>query len=96
MRHRAGRLPPSRVTRHATRELPRDRFFEFLEPGDPESVLIQFSIGHMPLNVHFGTWQGFGSTEPPDNNIARAKMKIDYLRVFQPIDRYSGMEPVYE
>ena len=97
-RRATSRGTPTGFERHVTRYTgrSRDRFYEFLEPGDPESVLIQFSIGHMPLSVHFGTWRGFGSTVPPDDNVARAKMKIDYLRVFQPIDRYSSMEPVYE
>ena len=72
----------------------RDRFFEFLEPGNPDSVLIQYAIGHMPLNIHFGDW---GPRSPPSvSDVATARMKIDYVRVFQPRDRYSRMEPVYE
>ena len=72
----------------------RDPFFEFLDPGNPDSVLMRFSIAHSPLSVHFGDY-GAG-TPTPENSIATVRMKIDYVRVFQPKDRYAGMEPVYE
>ena len=74
----------------------RDPFFEFLEPGDPESVLMQFAIAHSPLSVHFGAWKGFGNHETPGVERTTVRMKIDYVRVFQPRDRYANMEPVYE
>ena len=74
----------------------RDGFFEFLKEEDPESVLIQFAIAHTPLSVHFGAWRGFGNHETPGIDRTTVKMKIDYVRVFQPKDRYAGMEPVYE
>ena len=73
----------------------RDPFFEFLEPEDADSVLTRFTIGHMPLRVDFGSWRGFGNHGGEDATTA-AKMKIDYVRVFQPRNRYSDMEPVYE
>lgn len=73
----------------------RDGFFEFLEPGNPDSVLMQFAIGHMPMRIDFGSWRGFGNYEEPDDPTP-ARMKIDYVRVFQPTDRYAGMEPVYD
>ena len=74
----------------------RDSFFEFLEPGDPESVLMQFAIAHSPLSVHFGAWGGFGDHETAGVERTTVRMKIDYVRVFQPRDRYADMEPVYE
>ena len=89
---------PTGFNSHVTRYTgtARDPFFEFLEPGDPESVLMQFAIAHSPLSVHFGAWGGFGDHETPGVERTTVRMKIDYVRVFQPRDRYADMEPVYE
>lgn len=74
----------------------RDGFFEFLEPGNPDSVLTQFAIGHAPMHIWLDAWRGFGNEPDPENNLTTVRMKIDYVRVFQPRDRYADMEPVYE
>lgn len=72
----------------------RDSFFEFLEPDNPESVLMNFTVSHAPMRIDFGAWRGFGNHGTPVGSSIR--MKIDYVRVFQPKDRYAEMEPVYE
>ena len=72
----------------------RDPFFEFLVPGNPESVLTNFAVGHSPMQIDFGAWSGSGADPHVDPGWVR--MKVDYVRVFQPKDRYAGMEPVYE
>ena len=89
---------PTEFDSHVTRYTgtARNSFFEFLEPGDPESVLMQFAIAHSPLSVHFGAWRGFGNHETAGVERTTVRMKIDYVRVFQPRDRYADMEPVYE
>ena len=77
---------PTEFNSHVTRYTgtARDSFFEFLEPGDPESVLMQFAIAHSPLSVHFGAWRGFGNHETAGVERTTVRMKIDYVRVFQP------------
>ena len=74
----------------------RDGFFEFLEPGNPDSVLTNFAVGHAPMKFSFGAWRGFGNEQGPEQNPPTVRMRIDYARIFQPKDRYVGMEPVYE
>ena len=73
----------------------RAPFFELLEPGNPDSVLTKFAISHTPLYIHFGNY-GYRDDGTSENSVVRERMKIDYVRVFQPRDRYAGMEPVYE
>ena len=67
----------------------RSEFLEYLVPGDDESYLWNYAIGHTPGAVHIGAW-GWNS----DDSL-RAWMKIDYVRVFQPDNVYRDMEPVY-
>ena len=74
----------------------RDGFFEFLVRDDADSVLANFAVGHAPMQIDFGTWRGFGNEQGPEQNPPTVRMKIDYVRVFQPLDRYVEMEPVYE
>ena len=74
----------------------RNRFFEFLVSGDPDSVLAGFAVGHAPMELDFGSWRGFGNPGGPEQNPPTVRMRIEYVRVFQPADRYAGMEPVYE
>ncbi len=74
----------------------RSRFFDYLEEDDPDSVLMQFAIGHGPLDVSLGAWRGFGNERRPEYDVTTVRMKVDYIRVFQPRDRYSGMEPLYQ
>lgn len=96
--HRRRALSNSTPTRYAEgvtqyTGATRDGFFEFLEPGNSDSVLTQFTIGHAPMYLHFGAWRK--RRDEPDD-LTPARMQIDYVRVFQPKDRYAGMEPVYE
>ena len=57
---------------------------------------MNFAVGHAPMQIDFGTWRGFGNEQGPEQNRVTVRMRIEYVRVFQPTDRYSGMEPVYE
>ena len=70
----------------------REEFFEYLRDGDADSILEQFAIAHMPADIGLAPW---GSPNEHDRDV-RARMKVDYIRIFQPRDRYRDMEPVYE
>ena len=68
-----------------------DAFFEFLDPTDDGSILEQLSIAHRPLILWLVAHGG-----PPRNRDVRTKMEVDYIRIYQPADRYMDMEPVYK
>ena len=68
----------------------RDRFFEFLDSGDPDSVLEQVGVSHMPLHLGMAAWGA------PGNSWIATKMRIQYIRVFQPANLYADMDPVYQ
>ena len=69
----------------------RDGFFELLVAGDEDSVLEKVGVSHVSVPMHLGGW-GNGQGERPSN----PGMKIDYIRVFQPENHYSDMEPVFQ
>ena len=70
----------------------RDRYFEYLVPGDLGSLLEKVAIGHIPLPIATSSWGYMDHRHP----YIRTRMKIDYIRVWQPENHYSDMEPVYQ
>ena len=68
----------------------RDRFFEFLDPDDADSVLEQVGVAHMPLHLGMAAWGGAGK------DVILTKLRVDYIRVFQPANLYADMDPVYQ
>ncbi|MCY3642883.1 MAG: hypothetical protein OXG41_04815 [Acidimicrobiaceae bacterium] len=70
----------------------RDRYFELVDPTDPDTVLEQVVVSHVPLPVNFGAWGWLGASQP----YIRTRMKVDYIRLWQPENHYSDMEPVYQ
>ena len=70
----------------------RDKYFGYVDPGDTNTLLEQVAVSHIPLPIGVGVW-GF-----LDNSHARilTRMKIDYIRFWQPENHYSDMEPVYQ
>ena len=68
----------------------RGQFFELQTDGDSDSVLVKLGISHIPLEFEALAW-GY-----PTSARIQTKLKIDYIRVFQPVDRYADMEPVYQ
>ena len=68
----------------------RDPYFEYLVPGDSNSWLSQIAISHVPLSIIFSTW---GSN--PWYRV-ESWVDVDYIRVYQPNDLYSSMDPVYK
>ena len=78
-------------TRNTYTGAERDRFFEFLDEDDPGSVLEQVGISHFPLAFYMNSWGYMDSS-----NRIHVKLKVDYIRVFQPRDHYAQMDPVYQ
>ena len=70
----------------------KDRYFEYVDPDDTDTILEQVVVSHVPLPLAFGAWGWFGPQAP----YIRTRMKIDYVRVWQPTNHYSDMEPVYQ
>ncbi|MXZ96072.1 MAG: hypothetical protein F4Y99_09125 [Acidimicrobiaceae bacterium] len=71
----------------------RDRYFEYLTPGNTSTILTQAGVGHSPNPIGIGA---FGDDMPSSMNHIRTKVKFDYVRLWQPQDHYSNMEPVYQ
>ena len=67
---------------------------EYQGGANLDSLLEQVAISHMPLEIWTDAWEDFGGTIGADT--IETKMKIDYIRVFQPKNRYSDMEPVFQ
>ncbi|WP_420443401.1 cadherin-like beta sandwich domain-containing protein [Candidatus Poriferisodalis sp.] len=70
----------------------RDKFFEFLIPGDPNSVLEQAGISHVPASIYIGNSQATST----NGRSAQPGILIDYVRVFQPQNNYGDMDPVFQ
>ena len=51
----------------------------------------QIGIAHTPVPLSFGTW---GITDSRYNYI-RTRMEFDYVRLWQPTNHYSDMDPVH-
>ena len=59
-------------------------------PPIPPFYLEALGIGHAPSAVYIGAW---GFSRAQTNQV---EMTIDYIRVFQPRNRYADMEPRYQ
>ncbi len=71
----------------------RDKYFEHLVHDDEDSVLERIAIAHVPLPLDLGSWNQ-GMTAAFDTNETR--LAVDYIRIYQPRNRYADMEPVYQ
>ena len=75
----------------------RDDVGQWLVPVDPDTtdndpvVFEQVAVTHVPISLGHASW-GFPKYY---HNKVRSKFKIHYIRVFQPDNRYTDMEPVY-
>ena len=70
----------------------RDRYFEYVDPADINTLLEQVVVSHVPLPIHANAWGNTNSRHP----YIRTRMKIDYIRLWQPENHYTDMEPVYQ
>ena len=70
----------------------KDPYFEYVDPKDPDTILEQVAIAHAPLPINANVWGNLRWNQ----SYVRTWMKIDYIRVWQPEDHYSNMEPVYQ
>ena len=66
------------------------RWFEYLDPDDTDSILEQVGVAHVPLDIQIVGWG-----HETDSDVHNTRMEIDYIRIYQPEDRYATMEPVY-
>ncbi|MCY3662270.1 MAG: hypothetical protein OXH28_05485 [bacterium] len=71
----------------------KDRYFGYVNPDDTDTLLEQVAVSHMPVPLSLGVWGWLGSINHP---YIRTRMKVDYIRLWQPEDHYSNMEPVYQ
>ena len=81
-----------RSTRRSYSGAARDSHFEFLNADDPDSVLEQVGISHIAAPIQLGAQGGTTSS----GSRAQPGIKVDYVRVFQPDNNYSDMEPLYQ
>ena len=71
----------------------RNRYFEYVDPDDTGTILEQVAVAHSPNPIGIGA---FGDNLPSHFNYLRTRVKFDYIRLWQPEDHYSNMEPVYQ
>ena len=70
----------------------KEPYFVQLDPNDPAFYLEAVGISHRPNKINVGSWTDEPS--PPLTN--QSELTIDYIRVFQPRNRYADMEPLYQ
>ena len=70
----------------------RDKYFTYLDPDDTDSLLELVAIAHRPMEL-IARASGFASS---GYDIIRTRLEVDYIRIFQPADLYTSMEPVYQ
>ena len=70
----------------------RDRYFTYLDPDDTDSLLELVAIAHRPMELIVRA-SGFASSS---YDTIRTRLELDYIRIFQPADLYTRMEPVYQ
>ena len=87
-RYYNGEWPPP--NRHLRSAAEREPYFVSLDPNDRNFSLEAVGISHVPLAIHIGTWG------PKISNANLSELTVDYLRVFQPRNRYADMEPLYQ
>ncbi|WP_419552331.1 hypothetical protein [Candidatus Poriferisodalis sp.] len=70
----------------------RDKYFTYLDPDDTDSLLELVAIAHRPMELIVRA-SGFASSS---YDTIRTRLELDYIRIFQPEDLYTSMEPVYQ
>ena len=70
----------------------RAAYFVELDPSNPTFYLETLGISHAPSKIGVGTW-GWDFDSELRNRVG---MTVDYIRVFQPRNRYADMEPLYQ
>ncbi len=70
----------------------RDKYFNQLVPGDSSTEMEQVAVSHIPVEIRIKAW---GYPKRHETTV-RTNIRIDYVRLYQPADRYAGMEPLYQ
>lgn len=71
--------------------LTSDEIMMFIGTHTDDVRLEQFAVSHLPLSIGTSMW----SVRTPAENITY-EVQFEYFRVYQPMDHYSQMEPVYK
>ena len=71
----------------------RDQYLKYLVPGEAGSLLEQAGVAHVPLPLYLNTWGYMVRDNQPH---IRRWMTFDYVRVWQPENHYTDMEPAYQ
>ena len=64
--------------------------FTHLTEGENDSLLVKVGVSHVPMDLGFASW-GY-----PGYAWIKTKFAVDYIRVYQPADGYSDMEPTFQ
>ncbi len=67
----------------------RDPYFILPDPDDTTFYLEAVGVSHVPSPINLGVWGYY-------NGGRASEVTIDYIRVFQPRNRYADMEPRYQ
>ena len=71
----------------------KEPYFEYLVPGDTGTLLEQVGVAHTPLPFSISAWSYMS---PELHPYIRKRLTFDYIRVWQPENLYTDMEPVYQ
>ena len=78
--------------RRTVRGTERESYFVHPDPSDTAIYLEALGINHMPISISMSNWTASSSTVPTNTT----QLTVDYIRVFQPRNRYADMEPLYQ
>ncbi len=70
------------------------QYFVQLDPNDDAFYLEAVGISHAPSSISTGGWNQTANEDRPLTN--ESELTIDYIRVFQPRNRYADMEPLHQ
>ena len=74
-------------------ELTSDEISTFIATHTDNILLEQFAVSHVPLDIGSSMWS-FGGTNV--GTTINVEAQYEYIRVYQPKDHYTQMEPVYK
>ena len=84
-------LKPAEYLTEAEERAP---YFVELDPNDPAFYLEAAGISHIPCLMGFSSARTWPYSHFPATN--ESELTVDYIRVFQPRNRYADMEPLYQ
>lgn len=55
---------------------------------------MQSAVAHSPKESWLDARRGFGNRNDSSSDATTARMRVDYVGVFQPVARYAGRVPI--